>query len=89
MAYESKPGDISLFENEKGGNEKAPDHRGYVLAHRDIKAGEKLEISLWNGKAGSSRTFGGKLADLRERKAEPTKAPTPRSPSNDEEEFPF
>ncbi|WP_019280264.1 hypothetical protein [Rhizobium grahamii] len=42
MAYEPKLGEICIFENEKAGHENAPDHRGYFVAHRDIKAGEKI-----------------------------------------------
>jgi hypothetical protein len=63
MRYESKPGDVSLFENEKVGHERAPDHRGYFIAHRDIKAGEKVEMVLWAGKPNSPRSFGGRLSD--------------------------
>lgn len=64
MAYEKKPGDVSLFETEKMGRESAPDHQGYFIAHRDIKAGEKIAIALWAGRANSSRSFGGKVSDL-------------------------
>jgi len=63
MRYEAKPGDVSLFENEKAGHERAPDHRGYFIAHRDIKAGEKIEMVLWAGRPNSSRSFGGRLSD--------------------------
>lgn len=63
MGYKAKPGDISLFENEKAGNEGAPDHRGYFIAHRDIKAGEKVELVLWSGRPNSARSFGGRLSD--------------------------
>ncbi|SEI12476.1 hypothetical protein SAMN05216228_102484 [Rhizobium tibeticum] len=64
MPYDAKPGEVSLFENEKMGRESAPDHQGYVVAHRDIKAGEKLSIALWAGKPNSARSFSGKIADL-------------------------
>lgn len=39
LPYEAKLGEIALFENEKMGNDRAPDHTGYVVAHRDIKEG--------------------------------------------------
>lgn len=61
MRYKAKPGDVSLFENEKAGHEGAPDHRGYFIAHRDIKAGEKVELVLWSGRP--NRSFGGRLSD--------------------------
>lgn len=63
MSFKPKPGDVSLFENEKMGREGAPDHQGYVIAHRDIKAGEKIAIALWAGKPNSPRSFGGKVSD--------------------------
>jgi hypothetical protein len=62
MAYNAKPGDVCLFENEKAGHETAPDHRGYFIADRDIKAGEKVEFALWVGRQNSLRSFGGRLS---------------------------
>lgn len=64
MRYKDKLGDVSLFENEKAGHEGAPDHRGYFIAHRDIKAGEKVELVLWSGRPNSARSFGGRLSDV-------------------------
>lgn len=64
MPYEAKPGEIALFETEKMGNERAPDYRGYVIAHRDIKVGEKLSIALWRGRSDSARSFGGAIGDF-------------------------
>ncbi len=61
MAYKPKPGEVCLFENEKAGHDTAPDHRGYFIADRDIKAGEKVEFALWAGRANSPRSFGGRL----------------------------
>jgi hypothetical protein len=63
MRYKAKPGDVTLFENEKAGHDGAPDHRGYFIAHRDIKAGEKVELVLWSGRPNSPRSFGGRLSD--------------------------
>jgi hypothetical protein len=65
LRHEPKPGDVCLFENEKAGHERAPDHQGYFVAHRDIKAGEKIPIALWAGRVGSVRTFGGKITEGR------------------------
>jgi hypothetical protein len=64
MPYEPKPGEVCLFENEKAGHERAPDHLGYVVAHRDIKAGEKIAIALWKGKPDSLRSFRGIASDI-------------------------
>jgi len=63
MRFKSKPGDVCLFENEKAGHDSAPDYRGYLVAHRDIKAGERIQIALWLGRPGSARSFGGKITD--------------------------
>jgi len=64
MAYEPKLGEVCIFENDKLGHDRAPDHRGYIVAHRDIKAGEKLSIALWTGNRASARSFGGRIADM-------------------------
>lgn len=63
MRYKAKLGEVSIFENEKAGHQRAPDHRGYFIAHRDIKAGEKVELVLWSGRPNSSRSFQGRLSD--------------------------
>jgi hypothetical protein len=34
-----------------------------MVAHRDIKAGERIQIALWSGRPGSARSFGGKITD--------------------------
>ena len=47
MAYEPKPGDGALFKNDKGDNAARPDYRGHILADRDMKAGDKIEIASW------------------------------------------
>jgi uncharacterized protein (DUF736 family) len=71
MAYEPKPGDCSLFKNDKKGNEKAPDFKGYVMAHRDIKAGEKLELAMWSRQGTQGGYFySGKISDPRPKKEE-------------------
>jgi hypothetical protein len=60
--YEDKPGDGVLFKNErKTEGDKLPDSTGYVLAHRDIKAGERLRLAGWKKKTNS----GGSLLSLK------------------------
>jgi len=46
MPYQPKPGDVSIFHNESN-NERAPTMKGYAIAHRDIRAGEKLDLAVW------------------------------------------
>ena len=43
MAYERKDGDITLFANDKGGNDKRPDYKGTALI-----GGVEFEVALWN-----------------------------------------
>lgn len=65
MRYKARLGDVSLFETEKAGIESTPDHSGYLIAHRDIKAGERVDIALWAGHADSPRSFRGRLSDTK------------------------
>jgi hypothetical protein len=76
MPYERKPGEVSLFETEKMGRESAADHQGYFVAHRDIKAGEKIAIALWAGMPNSTRSFSGKVSDLSKPQPSQPKQPT-------------
>ena len=50
MAYEQKPGDFTLFKNDKEGNEKRPDYTGNGLS----LDGSKIKVSAWikQGKSG-------------------------------------
>lgn len=47
MAYEHKPGDGTLYAEREKRSERAPDWSGFVLAHRDIKAGERVRLAGW------------------------------------------
>ncbi len=65
MAYERSPGDVVAWPKKPGAHEKAPDFSGDIIAHRDIRAGEKIRLSIWK-KAGAKGTFlTGKVEDLR------------------------
>lgn len=52
MAYEPKPGQFSLFKNDKEGNEARPDYRGDGM---DL-AGNAIKVSAWL-KKGQKGTF--------------------------------
>lgn len=63
--YDNK-GQIALWNNEKhekGG--KAPYLKGSFFAHRDIKAGEKIDIGLWVQESDNPKAprLKGKIAD--------------------------
>lgn len=66
MSYEPKPGDGILFVNEKK-TEKSPDRTGYVIAHRDIKAGEKLNLAGWVKSGRSGQFLSLRMSDMRGR----------------------
>jgi hypothetical protein len=51
--YETKEGDLSLFENDKEGNENRPDLTGYALVN-----GEKMRVSVWEKNSGKLRYSG-------------------------------
>lgn len=46
MAFEQKPGQGSLFKNKKE-KESQPDYRGTLIADRDYRAGDKIELASW------------------------------------------
>lgn len=76
MTYDNK-GKVSLWKNpqwEKGSTK--PYVRGKATAHRDIKAGEEIEIALWINSSENEKapSLTGKLSDKREqpqRQAQP------------------
>jgi hypothetical protein len=51
MAYEQKPGDFSLFKNDKGDNPKRPDYTGNGL---DL-AGKRIKVSAWIKQGGKGK----------------------------------
>jgi hypothetical protein len=63
MRYKAKLGGVCLFENENAEYENAPDHQGYFITHRDIRAQEKVEFAVWAGRPNSPRSFGGRISD--------------------------
>ena len=90
MAYEPKPGDGVLFQNEKK-SDKAPDRTGYVLAHRDIKAGEKLNLAGWIKEGAKGKFLSIRMSDVRAR-ADEEPAPRPNSKgaeTSDDRDIPF
>ena len=51
--YVPKDGDLSLFENDKEGNENRPDLTGYAWIN-----GEKMRVSVWEKNSGKLRYSG-------------------------------
>ena len=87
MAWEPRDGDGTLYENDRKEG-RQPDYSGWVLAHRDIKAGEKLNLAGWwkGGLEGRAKFLSLKMSDVRgqEPTAEPTKEPMKEPPPLDD-----
>jgi len=72
MTYDNR-GQVSLWKNE--GGERAPVLSGKIVAHRDIKEGETIDISLWKQESsGNQPVLKGKVSDVYNGKSAPTEA---------------
>ena len=76
MSYDNK-GQVALWPNEKyeaGGPH--PRFKGNIIAHRDIKAGEQIDIAVWDGNSENPKApaLKGKVEDKREAQATPAPA---------------
>ncbi len=69
MAFEPKPGQGALFKNERKTADNHPNATGYIVAHRDIKMGERLDLSAW-----TKESTKGKFQSLSMRDHQPKKA---------------
>ncbi len=65
MAYEPKPGEGALFKNEHKTADNHPGAKGYIIAHRDIKKGERLELASWTREGGKGKFQSLKMTDPR------------------------
>jgi uncharacterized protein (DUF736 family) len=86
MSFEHKPGSLSLFKNEKKGNDRAPDYRG---SGKDLN-GNEVEISAWV-KTGSG---GAKFMSLQmkppfEKSEKPASKPAVKSFDELSDDIPF
>lgn len=84
MAYEPKPGDGSLFKNERKTADNHPNATGYIIAHRDIKAGERLRLAAWT-RDGSK----GKFQSLRLSDEQRRDEPQDNRQTRDDDEAPW
>ena len=83
MAYEKKDGDISIFKNDKGENDKRPDMRGTALI-----GGVEYRVSLWTR---TSQKDGSKFLSGKIETAQPADRPAnvTATPPLDESGLPF
>jgi len=68
MAYEKKDGDISIFANDKQGNDKRPDFKGSALID-----GKEYDVALWTRQSQSGRKYISGSIKLKQDKQEPKK----------------
>lgn len=88
MSYEDKPGTGGLWANKKRESNTQPNATGYIVAHRDIRAGERLRLAAWTkeGRDGG-RWQSLKLSDERGRRDEPREEPPAADPFSDDVPF--
>ena len=101
MAYEPRPGQGSLFRNDKRSKDTQPNATGYILAHRDIKAGEKVRLAAWTKKGTHGAFQSLVMSDERPKQEESTARQgdwrsgteidpqAPLDPLDDDSEIPF
>ena len=64
MSYDNR-GKVSLWKKDQNAPEKAPILRGTVVAPRNIREGEEMEIALWKNDSSNPKApaLTGKLSD--------------------------
>lgn len=88
MTYTPKPGQGTLWPNEQRSSAASPDMTGTILAHRDIKAGEKLSLAAWKKDAGRGEFLSLRMSDPRGR-ADGNKPPSDDRSALPDPEIPF
>lgn len=68
MAYEQRPGDISIFAETDKKNEKAPDWKGTMIVPEGVQPGDKLEVAVW-AKGGRGTMLAGSVKPPRQRES--------------------
>lgn len=86
MAYEHKPGDFTLFPNDKQGNERRPDYTGKGLA----LDGTPVRVSAWKKKQGQRGEFLSCRFEVQQQQAAPSAAAAPQAQADgDWDDIPF
>ena len=85
MAYEQKPGDFTLFKNDKDGNEKRPDYTGSGLA----LDGTRIKVSAWIKQGKSGKFMSCRIQEMTKGEAKPA-AERPKGRFDDmKDDIPF
>ena len=70
MAYEKKDGDISIFANDKQGNDKRPDFKGSALID-----GKEYDVALWTRQSQTGKKYISGSIKLKQEKQEAKSEP--------------
>lgn len=86
MAYEQKDNTFSLFENDKKGNEKAPDYKG-----KGMVSGVQVKIAVWKKTSASGIEYlSGSIEEVAQPDLpQPEKEPEPEAAKEAVDEIPF
>ena len=58
MAYENRPGEGAIFVNKyKTEGDKKPSYKGHIYVHKDLKAGDRIELAMWPHRTGGGFTI--------------------------------
>ena len=69
--FTTKPGSGALFKNDFKTTDSHPGMKGYIIAHRNIKMGERLELASWKKDGGKGPFMSLKMQDSKPKDAEP------------------
>lgn len=83
MPFDHRPGQFSLFRNDKKGNDKAPDYKG---VGKDLQ-GNDIDVAAWEKKGSKGTFFSCRYEPMRERKAPAPEAAPPRPSADDDIPF--
>lgn len=83
MAFELKPGQGSIFKNDKKTEDKHPDYKGSCVT----PDGQECWVSLWVKKSADKPSFFSMSIQPKEQQAPLPPAPTPNRPDTDDLPF--
>ena len=85
MAYEIKDNTFSLFENDKRGNDKAPDYKG-----KGMVDGKEVRVAVWKRKSASGIEYlSGSIEEPMKPADQPAKEEPKREAALNDSEIPF
>ena len=92
MSYEPKNGSGGLWKNQFKTEDRHPTAKGYIIAHRDIKQGERIDVAAWTKTDRNGNKYQSlQIDDPRPRADQPAEQPDPGADTAREpnDEIPF